>query len=90
MTEEKAQRISELKQSDLNNIDCMEIVSRTDCNKQDLIKVQDIINQNVQMKADKEALVNALKDFISAIDSDKVILASEYEQAKQTLEKNGK
>lgn len=43
-----------------------------------------------QLKTDKEELVNALKDFIHAIDSHKVILASEYEQAKQLIEKHGK
>lgn len=67
------------------------------------LKIEDLetdTSEIDQLKADKEELVKALEDFISGIDkspdiislidSGKIILQHEYEQAKQTLEKHGK
>ena len=42
---------------------------------------------NAQLIATAPELLEALKDFVLAVESNKVILAEEYENAKQAIEK---
>ena len=51
-----------------------------------MLKITDEDKCDLEIKV----ILDALEDFVSAIDSEKVILASEYEQAKQILQSYGR